>query len=132
MCLKVFVAADEPLPLIEYSPASPVFQVETLYEQSLPVLRYFTKPYVYSIRSVGECAYGFSYDLRDREILDQPDAPEDIKANVLKCYDAPRASVLATKEYLRRQAQTGSTLKRSNQRRDICYIRRHPWQTEAI
>jgi hypothetical protein len=108
MCIQVFVASDKPLPLIEYGPASPVFQTETLDEQSLPVVRYFTKPHVYYLSSVGGCPCGFNYGLHELDVLDQPDAPDEIKANAQEGYDASCASVLAMKEYLRLAAQTGS------------------------
>jgi hypothetical protein len=108
MCIQVFVASDSPLPLIEYSPTSPVFQTEALDEQSLPVVRYFTKPNVYYLSSVGGCACGFGYSLRDLEILDQPDVPDDIKATTQEGYDGSRASVRAMKEFLRLATQHGA------------------------
>ncbi|BDI32637.1 hypothetical protein CCAX7_46880 [Capsulimonas corticalis] len=107
MCLQVFVASDEPLPLISYGPDSPVFQTELLDEQSLPVVQYFSKPYVYYLSSVGGCPCGFGYGLYELEILDDPDIPAEIKANVQEGYNASRSSVQAMKAYLRMAIQTG-------------------------
>ena len=50
MCMELFVASDVPLPLIAYDPAA-VFSTQAPLTGSEPVLRLFSKPYVYDLSS---------------------------------------------------------------------------------
>ncbi len=100
MCMVVFAATDQPLPTTPPE-ESFLFQSQPLLAGSEPVLRLFSKPYVYDLTSVGGCACGFAYGLYDLGILSKPDVPDDVKDREKGFYEQSRESVRLLREFLR-------------------------------
>ena len=76
MCLMVYLAADRPLPLIEWREEDRGFHVTELdREQDEPVRAQFSKPHVYYAGSQTICGCGFNYGQQP----DAEDDPEDLR-----------------------------------------------------
>lgn len=76
--MLLYIAADEPLPLIDWQEDVTAFHVAELSEDELIVKKQFTKPFVVCAGSYGGCACGFSYG--QTPIADETDAREDALA----------------------------------------------------
>jgi hypothetical protein len=63
MCKMLFVAADEPLPLIPWQQNNPAFWVREIREAEAGVRKQFTKPYIYYVGSHEGCGCGFAYGI---------------------------------------------------------------------
>jgi len=85
----LYLAADNPLPLIDWQEDTTVFCVTELSESEQIVKKQFTKPFVAYAGSFEGCSCGFSYDEELSE--DEDDAKRDILA---------RESVKQLSEYL--------------------------------
>lgn len=96
MCLQVFVAADEPLPLVDFDAATPAFNAVSLHAAAEPVLKYFSKPHVRSVGAHTGCSCGFRYNPDDLtpDFLADPEVPDDVKdmvrADYADCHDSVR------------------------------------------
>jgi hypothetical protein len=64
----VYIAADQPLPLIAWDAAAPALHISELRESHQPVRQQFSKPLVYYVGSHEGCGCGFDY--REWEIDD--------------------------------------------------------------
>ena len=100
MCMVVFAASDEALPIVP-SEKSFLFQAHSLMTGSKPVLRLFSKPYVYDLTSVGGCACGFAYGHYDLEVLSEPDVPNEVKESAEANHRMSIESVGLLQEFLR-------------------------------
>ena len=107
MCMVVFAASDEPLPIVPSENAF-LFQAHSLMAGSEPVLRLFTKPYVYDLTSVGGCACGFAYGPYDLEVLSETDIPDEEKESVKANHQRSIASVRLLQDFLRGAVGTGT------------------------
>jgi len=87
--MALFMAADEPLPLIAWDESHPAFHVDELSDGDEGVRRHFTKPYAYYLGAHTGCSCGFSYGQLD--LSDGEDVAEDAQG---------RASVEALRTYL--------------------------------
>lgn len=61
MCLAVYVASDQPLPVVAWDEAAPDFYIKQ-YQGRFQPLRHVTKPYHYYVGSHTGCGCGFLYD----------------------------------------------------------------------
>ncbi len=77
MCLAIYIASDEPLPLIVWNEQSPSFHVIDLSEHEQIVRKQFSSPYVYYVGTNEGCGCAFNYG---REYPDYEDDPEELKA----------------------------------------------------
>ena len=66
MCLGIYIASDEPLPLVEWNPAAPSFSVTPLFDYEAPVREQFTRPNIVYAGSHSQCGCGFT-DAPDEE-----------------------------------------------------------------
>lgn len=89
MCMMVYIASDEPLPLIEWQEKLTPFCVSVLSNGEKRVCRQFTKQYVAYAGSYQGCSCGFSYD--NSLVEDEEDDPHDVLS---------RESVRQLSEYL--------------------------------
>jgi hypothetical protein len=89
MCMALFLAAAEPLPIIPWSEADRSFNVQLLSESEQVVRRHFTKPNVYYLGAHTGCSCGFSYG--QMRLVNAEDQIEDASA---------RRSVAALRQYL--------------------------------
>jgi len=97
MCMMVYIAADEPLPLIEWQENVSIFCVMELSEDEKLVRRQFSKPFVYYLGSYEGCSCGFSYN--NEPIEDEDDRRGDAVA---------RESVRQLSKYLSDAVRRGS------------------------
>ena len=67
MCVVVYIAADQPLPLIEWDDQAPAFHVKELVERESAVRQRFGKPHVYYVGSRQGCGCGFQSEYPDME-----------------------------------------------------------------
>ena len=74
MCMMVYIAANEPLELIEWVEDS-LFCVTELSKDELRVRKQFSKPFVYYAGSYEGCSCGFSYG--ENPIEDEDDERQD-------------------------------------------------------
>ncbi|HEV2802074.1 MAG TPA: hypothetical protein VGW12_16485 [Pyrinomonadaceae bacterium] len=95
--MMVYIAADEPLPLIEWQENVSVFCVTKLSEGEKRVHRQFSRPFVYYLGSYEGCGCGFSYD--DEPVEDEDDRRRDAAA---------RESVRQLSKYLSDVVRRGS------------------------
>jgi hypothetical protein len=63
MCLAVYIAADQPLPEIDWDEHHPAFYIRRIQPSELSVRKHFTKPHIYSAGAHEGCGCGFSYGL---------------------------------------------------------------------
>lgn len=77
MCLALYIASDESLPLITWNKQSPAFHVIELSEQEQVIRKQFSSPYVYYAGSHEGCGCAFNYG---REYPEYEDDPEELKA----------------------------------------------------
>lgn len=77
MCLAVYVAGSEVLPLVAWDRHAPAFYVEEVRARDRVVCRQFTLPHVYYVGSHMGCACGFFRGGEVGEELDQ--AQEDYR-----------------------------------------------------
>jgi hypothetical protein len=61
MCPMVYVASDDPLPVLAWDQDNPQFHTAGLSKQHEPVRRHFSKPYVYYVGSHERCGCGFQW-----------------------------------------------------------------------
>ena len=61
MCAVVYIAADEPLPLIPWDSSQPDFSVINLVEHDQKVVAHFSKPYIYYVCTKLGCGCDFQY-----------------------------------------------------------------------
>ena len=59
VCIAVYIAANRPLPTIDWDESHPAFYVATLGKDEEPVRNQFTKPHVYCAGSHEGCGCGF-------------------------------------------------------------------------
>jgi hypothetical protein len=76
--MMVYIAADNPLPLIEWQENVTPFCVSELSEDEKCVTKHFTKPFIAYVGSYEHCGCGFSYGAMPIE--DEDDAREDALA----------------------------------------------------
>ena len=62
MCMGVYLAADRPLPLVEWDEARPSFNVTELDDGEAEVRGRFSKPHVYYLGAYTGCSCGFTPD----------------------------------------------------------------------
>ena len=93
----VYLAADNPLPLIEWQENITPFCVTELSENEQIVKKQFTKPFIVYAGSFEGCSCGFSYD--DEPCEDEDDTRRDTLA---------RESVKQLSEYLSNVVKKGS------------------------
>ena len=101
MCLLVYIASDQPLPLIPWKTDAPGFHVRELGdlgEDEVKMRQHFSKPFVYYIGSHEKCGCGFRYGQMPLEFEDDDDRKEDAAA---------RESVLHLREYLSKVVENG-------------------------
>lgn len=94
--MMVYIAADGPLPLIEWEENVTAFCVLDLSGDEKRVSKQFSKPFIVYAGSYGGCSCGFSYG--DFSAEDEDDAREDALA---------RESVRQLSEYLSNLAGNG-------------------------
>lgn len=97
MCTVVFIAANNPLPLIEWDENAPSFYVSQITQAEDWVQEHLTKPFIYSLGSYTGCACGFDYGLKG--FKNDEDKECDLKA---------RESVRRLAKYLSEALQHGS------------------------
>ena len=61
MCVMIYIAADEPLPLVPWDEERPAFHVTDVPKRRRRVCKHFTKRYVYYAGSHERCGCGFQY-----------------------------------------------------------------------
>ena len=93
----VYIAADSPLPLIEWQENVSAFCVSDLSEDEKRVSKQFSKPFLAYAGSYGGCSCGFSYG--EFPVEDEDDVREDVLA---------RESVQQLSEYLTNLVKSGS------------------------
>ena len=76
MCLAIYIASDEPLPLVAWSVQSPAFHVIDLSEREQVVRKQFANPFVYYVGTYEGCGCAFNYG---REYPEYEDNPEELK-----------------------------------------------------
>lgn len=59
MCMALFLATDEPAPLVRWDPASPGFHIAELTEREEPVRGRFSKPHVRFVGAHTRCSCGY-------------------------------------------------------------------------
>ncbi|MGB5416243.1 MAG: hypothetical protein WBN01_16505 [Polyangiales bacterium] len=74
VCIAVYIAANRPLPTIDWDESQPAFYVATLGKDEEPVRNQFTKPHVYYAGSHEGCSCGFQLG-NDRS----PEDPEQAR-----------------------------------------------------
>jgi len=95
--MAVYIAADNPLPLLEWQEDVTVFCVSELTEDEKRVSKQFSKPFLAYAGSLGGCSCGFSYG--DEPVEDEDDRKQDALS---------RESVRQLSEYLSRLVKDGS------------------------
>ncbi|MFN2510542.1 MAG: hypothetical protein ABR568_03750 [Pyrinomonadaceae bacterium] len=95
--MMVYIAADNPLPLIEWQENVTAFCVSELTEDEKKVSKQFSKPFLAYAGSFGGCSCGFSYG--EDAIEDEDDRREDALS---------RESVRQLSEYLSPLVKNGS------------------------
>jgi hypothetical protein len=95
--MMIYIAADNPLPIIEWQENVTPFCVSELSEDEKRVIKQFTKPFVAYTGSYEGCGCGFTYD--DEPIEDEDDARRD---------KLSRESVKQFSEYLSNLVKNGS------------------------
>ena len=93
----IYIAADNPLPIIEWQENVTPFCISELSEDEKRVIKQFTKPFVAYAGSYEGCGCGFVYD--DEPIEDEDDARRD---------KLSRESVKQFSEYLSNLVKNGS------------------------
>lgn len=88
MCLMVLLAADQPLPLVEWDETRRGFNVSELTEAEAPARERLDRAFVYHAGSQTHCGCGFN------EGLDENNDPEDER-------DLARQARLAFAQYMR-------------------------------
>jgi hypothetical protein len=73
--MMVYIAADNPLPLIKWEEDVTTFHVSQLSEDQKRVAKQFTKPFLAFAGSYGGCSCGFSYG--EFPVENEDDAKED-------------------------------------------------------
>jgi len=73
VCIAVYIAANRPLPAIDWDESHPAFYVATLGKDEEPVRNQFTKPHVYYAGSHEGCGCGFQLG-KDRGAQDPEQA----------------------------------------------------------
>jgi hypothetical protein len=94
MCKMLYLAADQPAPLISWQPNNPGFWVRELQETETCVRKQFTKTYAYYVGSHEKCGCGFAYGIRPTD----PNSPLDEEERVEE--EAGKESVRQLAEYL--------------------------------
>ncbi len=61
MCTAIYIASDQPLPLVEWDEAAPAFYVTGLDEDAQVVRQYFAGENVYYVGSYQGCGCGLAY-----------------------------------------------------------------------
>src|SRR5690348_10705078 len=101
MCMMLYVAADQPLPVIEWRKDAPGFYITSLPSAYEAVRRQFTKPILYLAGAHTGCGCGFQYGL-------YPTDGEDQWADNLHEEDAAgKHSVRCLSEYLSQAVARG-------------------------
>lgn len=65
MCMAVFIAADEPLPFIDWDESQPAFHVQPISPEEEGVRARLLKPHIYFLGAHTGCSCGFAYGMRD-------------------------------------------------------------------
>ncbi len=107
MCMVVFAATDETLPLASTEEAF-LFQAQPLLAEIEPVRRLFSKPYVYDLTSVGGCGCSFSYGPYDLENQSDEAVPAAVRESERSSHEQSRQSVRLLQEWLRTAAGMGT------------------------
>ena len=95
--MMVYIAAYNPLPLVEWQENVTPFCVSELSEDEKRVLKQFTKPHVAYVGSYEGCSCGFSYD--SSPIEDEDDERQDALS---------RESVRQLSQYLSKLVEEGN------------------------
>lgn len=86
MCLLLYLASDQPLPLLAWDANHPDFHVSELYAEQEPVRNHLGLPYIYQCGSEERCGCAFNYGWEYPEYQDDPDQLEIAKRSRLKLY----------------------------------------------
>ena len=89
MCWVLYIAADEPLPLIAWDEKSPAFNVTTLRDVDEPVRARFTRPHVAYLGAHTGCGCGFDPGQANQE---HPDEARDTAAALAALADYLRTA----------------------------------------
>jgi hypothetical protein len=87
--MALFIASDEPLPVVEWRESAPAFNTQQLSDAEQGVRRHFTKPHVCYLGAHTGCSCGFAYGQIP------PGVHRDEREEA-----AGRASVAALRQYL--------------------------------
>lgn len=81
MCMMIYIAADQPLPLVSWDERAPGFNVRELSQAHQSVRKQFSKPHIYEVGSHRHCGCGFSYGNPDYAVEgdDDPAAVESVR-----------------------------------------------------
>ena len=96
MCLAVYIASDQPLPLVHWSPTDPGFYVRPVDEMDNGVGEIFSVPFVYYAGSHEGCGDGFEFGREPAQSVEDQDRERK-----------GRASVERLASYLRDASQLG-------------------------
>jgi hypothetical protein len=84
MCFSLFLAADQPLPLVAWHEERPGFCLTELCEQEASAREWFSKPFVYSVGGRMGCACSFTFDAwpepTERDLAEWQENREDFRA----------------------------------------------------
>jgi hypothetical protein len=94
MCKMLYLAADQPAPLVPWQANNPGFWVREIQETEAGVRKQFTKPYLYYVGSHEKCGCGFAYGICPTH----PNSPFDEGERAEE--EAGRESVRRLAEYL--------------------------------
>jgi hypothetical protein len=97
MCLMVYIASDQSLPLIAWDETAPAFYVTELHTTEQSVRHQFTKPFIYYAGSHEGCGCGFDYG--QWPILDSDDRNQE---------QAARETIRRLAIYLTSAVQSGT------------------------
>jgi hypothetical protein len=86
MCLLIYLASDQPLPLLAWDAKSPDFHVSELYAEQEHVRNHLGLPHVYQCGSEERCGCAFNYGWEYPEYQDDPGQLEMAKRSRLKLY----------------------------------------------
>lgn len=97
MCIRLYLATAQPVPMVPWDEASPGFNIQTVDETEKPVLAQFSKPSVVHIGAHTGCSCGFGYSMYGDPPPEAPEleTPEDVAE-----HESTKASVACLRAYL--------------------------------
>jgi hypothetical protein len=81
--MALFIASDQPLPLIEWQESEPAFNVQRMSDGEEGVRRHFSKPNVYYLGAHTGCSCGFKYgqiEIGEHDEADEAAGRESVSA----------------------------------------------------